>query len=189
MKKLLLFLPILLLMLACADDDEGGGDDCRNADLNYDCANFSAPALPTGIYETAVRFTPDLTQEFAGQNLTEVEIYFASVSAATVLKIYGPGTANTPGDLLYSRIISADMRTDSWNSHVLTDPVAITGDDLWVSVLVDHPDNIRTVGCDPGPALSNADFIFSESENRWTTLRDFTAGEADINWNIRAYVD
>jgi len=124
-----------------------------------------------------------------GRKLSAIDLYLASVPAKTEVRVYEGGTATQPGDLIYSNDVSASMSTDSWNTVTISPALDITDNDLWLCVLVDHPENFPSLGCDEGPADANGDFIFEQSSNTWSSFRSFTNGESDINWNIRGVVD
>lgn len=188
MKKLLLLtMAIAFLAIGCQDDDE-------STVLRYDGDNSSAPLLDEDVYQAAVRFPTSLTSPYEGLKLTEVEFYILDEPGSCEIIIYGEGNSTSPGTRLYSSgLLSVD--NSSWNTHVLPSPLTLTGDDLWISVEFSHGGTSRTVGCDPGPAVTNGDFIFSTITGQWQTLRAFTianAGadaEVSINWNVRGILE
>ncbi len=184
MKKILFFLlAVSFLSFGCKN-----GDDADDRTLSYDGDNNISPFLVADVYQTAARFPSSVTTPFQGRMLEEVEFYLLDVPSTCAVLIYGEGTADEPGNLLYSRDVTSSVNVSSWNSHTLNTPVEITGEDLWICLEVTHPQEIRSVGCDFGPAVSNGDWIFSGANGQWETLRDFTDGEVDINWNIRGIV-
>jgi len=158
--------------------------------LFYCAENFSAPSLDEGIYEAAARFNMDDVTEFQGKQLTGVNVYFVGVPPSPRVKVYAQGTGNVPGELLYDSVLQpSETASDSWTNHILTTPVDIPAEGLWIAVRIDHPvDNFGSVGCDEGSADPNGDLMFVNGDNIWTTLRDFTNGATDINWNIRGVV-
>lgn len=185
MKKYFFFLLAFTLILGACKDDEDIITPPENL-LNYDGDNFSAPALDADKYEAAARFTSFELGNVSNRRLVGVEVYFVSVPVQPEIRIYGKGTDNTPGDLLYSANITAVATTDSWNAHTLTTPLDISGqEELWIAVKMEHPETFGSVGCDEGPADDNGDLMFVNSQNTWTNLRNFTNGETSINWNIR----
>lgn len=180
-----LFVLCCLLAFSCSDDEETR----RDADLNYDTENFSAPQFTDVTFEAGARFPALLTSNFVGQQLTEVEFYIMEVPSSTELLIYGPGSPSTPaGTPLYQVNLTTDVGANRWNSHVLSTPVDITGEDLWINVRVTHNGDVQSVGCDEGPATQNGDWI-SLDNGGWRTLRNFSNDEVNINWNIRGFVE
>ena len=177
----------LLLNTSCKDDDDG--PQTGNNVLNFDGENSAAPTLDQGVYEAAVRFPASITSDFVGRQILEIQFFLGSVPAKTEIFISEAGTSTTPGDIIYQADVSGNANVGSWNTHTLTSPVSIDGSDIWVSVLVDHPTAIATVGCDAGPAKANGDFIFDYGTQTWSTFRSYTNNESDINWNIRAILN
>lgn len=186
MKNLSIFLlAFTLLIIGCKKDD----DPRLSADtLHYDADNVNAPQLPAGTYEAAAKFTTGKIQRFQGKQLTEVNMYIQSVPTNVELRIYGQGTGNAPGNILYTADWNG-LNRDSWNDHTLTTPLDITGEEIWISVVYTHTSDLRTIGCDPGPADENGDWLKSYDNGSWTSLRSFTSDEVNINWNIRGQTE
>ena len=185
MKKVfLLSLSILLLAISCKKDDQ------ETFELRYDGAANSAPLLQEDVYEAAARFPSTLTTPYSGMQLKEVEFFFLEKPNTCKVIIYGEGNASSPGDVLYnSGEIIGSTSSDTWNTHTLPNPILLTGEDIWISIEVSHIQSLRSVGCDEGPAKTNGDWIYSATIGQWQTLRDFTSGDVDINWNIRGVVE
>ena len=192
----LLFTASLFLTACNSDDDNNvepanGGFDSSLivADLHYDSDNFAAPLLDAGTHTAAARFTSTEMTQYVGQNLDEVLFYIDEVPATCNLIIRGRGTDTTPGDVFFASDITSLVRADSWNAIGLNEPVPIDDEDLWICIEFTHNNTARTVGCDAGTANTDGDWIISTIDNGgWQTLRDFTAGQVDINWNIRGRV-
>jgi hypothetical protein len=186
MKKLLpfLLLAFVAVFVACDKDD----DASENVQLlSYDGSNANAPDLPAGNYVFGVRFPPNETEVFQDSLLTEVRFYVKNPPNSLRVRVYGPGMNEAPGDLLYeSNALTALVETESWYTHTLTEPVTITGEELWLGVSFSHTSNLRSIGCDSGPAVANGDFIFDESLNTWTKFSVETP--ESVNWNIRGRV-
>lgn len=178
-----LFAICFLLISACNKDDDGVS---LPDTLNLDGDNQSAPILPAGIYESAARFNSSLTSQYTGRNLESISFFMGEIPAACVVKIYDEGTATEPGNLLYSADVRSQLRTIAWNEHVLTDPIEITGKDIWIAIRVAHNGNLQSVGCDTGPAVTDGDWLFQNSDNDWLPLRQRLP--ININWNIRGHV-
>ena len=183
MKKLwiLVFVPLLAIS-ACKKDDEP--DNL----LNYDGPNFTGPILAAGDYEAAARFTPAQTGRFEGRRLEEVTWFMGVRPASCKVHIYGPGSANSPGALLYSAEIQVDnIQVPAWNTHRLSPTLPIDGEDLWISIAFTHTQEQQSIGCDAGPNRPNGDWLFDSNDGQWETFLQRTTTE-NINWNIRGVV-
>ena len=185
MKKLLPFLLLTCLFAFVSCDKDDDGDTAQL--LRYDGGNDNAPALPGGNYVMGVRFPGNETEVFQGEQLTEIRFYVQNPPKNLSVRVYGAGANQAPGTLLYeSPALTALVESDSWYTHVLTDPIDITGDEIWLGVAFSHDDLQRSIGCDAGPREGNGDFLFDESANEWST---FFAGTGEsVNWNIRGKI-
>lgn len=152
--------------------------------LNYDGDNLSAPQFLPGDYQMAARFPVSELQSYQGKFLEEVQVYMEDRPTRAEVIVYGEGTSTTPGPIRYSAVVTTDMRRNQWNTHILSTPIEITDEELWLAIMVRHRDPMATVGCDRGPALANGDLMMDDNGN-WTDLRAFTNNAIDINWNIR----
>ena len=182
MKKLLPFLMLsfLVIFIACSKDDNSDTAQL----LSYDDSNANAPDLPAGNYIFGVRFPPNVTEVFKDSLLTEIRFYVKNPPRNLYARVYGPGSNEAPGNLLYeSNALTALVESESWYTHKLTEPIAITGEELWLGVSFTHDSNLRSIGCDSGPAVANGDFIFDESMNVWAKFSEETP--ESVNWNIR----
>ena len=182
--SLLYLLAFALTLTACSEDEEP-----LRSILHYDGDNQTAPFLDVGEHEAAARFTASQTATYQGQNLIEVEFYLLNIPSLCEVRVYGENADDEPGNLLYSADVTSSISANHWNTHTLSTPVEITGDDLWISIRLVHNSEINTIGCDFGPAQENGDWIISTSDNAWRTFRDVTSNQANINWNIRGYVE
>ncbi len=175
-----IYLSIVLVLTLSACNNDNNDPDL----LNYDTANITAPEFLPGDYEMSARFPASITDRYVGQFLEEVQVYFLNRPARAEIVVYGEGNFETPGAVLYSAVVTSDLRSQQWNTHTLSTPVEIPATDLWLSVKVRHIEAEGSVGCDIGPANVNGDLLFSDA-TQWTTLRDFTSNAININWNIR----
>ena len=185
MKNLLplLLLSGLVFFSACDKDD----DDANAFLLSYDGANNFAPELPAGDYLFAVRFPASETEVYIDSLLTEVQFYLREVPNNVRVRVFGPGSNESPGDSVYeSNALTALVEANSWYTHTLNENVTITGDELWLAVVFSHGNNLRSVGCDAGPAHPNGDFIYDASVGVWQKYSEQTP--ESVNWNIRGKV-
>ncbi len=179
MKKVIyLITGIILLFIQCKNDDRS-----LESVLRYDGENFNAPLLQEDIYEAAARFPASITDDYVGQELTQVSYYMASIPLQTSLRIYSGGTENSPGTIVYEADLTGNISQNSFNAHVLTTPLEITGEDLWLSIRFRNNRTLQMIGCDPGPAVSNGDWLYQESDEQWIPFSQRTP--ESINWNIR----
>ncbi len=181
MKKIsFLLFGLVLLFSACKKDRT------EDAALRLDGANETSPLLPVDTYEAAARFSESVVSPFIGQNLTEVSYYMANTPQQTTLKIYSGGTATEPGQVVYESSLTGSITQNSFNSHVLSEPLAITGDPLWISIKMRQNRTLQTIGCDAGPGTDGGAWLYQESDGRWLTFEQRST--ESINWNIRGFV-
>ncbi len=180
--RLLFFALISAALMSCSDDD---GDLFV---LSYDGNNENAPILEAGVHEAGARFTSSLLDGLEGRELESVDFWLAEYPDRCEVLIYDEGTATSPGTLLYSADVTFVTQNFDWNTHVLSTPIEITGDDLWVVIKVEHTEAYQSIGCDPGPAQTNGDWMLSSDDDLWRSFRDRTGNQVSINWNIRGNV-
>ena len=155
--------------------------------LRYDADNANAPNLPAATYEAAARFPAAQITALAGGVLVEVEFYIQFLPTSATLKVYDAGTSTSPGALLYSADVTASVTQTAWTTHVLATPVAIAGGDLWIAIEFTHAVSQRVIGCDPGPAVPDGDWLYSSADGMWTPFNQ--RFPVSVNWNIRGIVE
>lgn len=183
-------LPFLLLLCigllswsSCGDDDDLVIDT-----LNYDGPNFTAPTNGEGFTTFAARFPGAETQAFTGRKLERISFYLEQVPISTVVLVYDIGTDDRePGDLLYSIDLTQRIRNTGWVEHVLTTPVDITGDGLWLAVETELEAGDQAIGCDQGTNYNPNGDRLQVPSGAWTSFNEITGSEA-INWNIRGII-
>ncbi|MCP3998735.1 MAG: hypothetical protein GY722_27240 [bacterium] len=156
-------------------------------ELHYDGDNATAPNLPAATYKAAARFTTAQTGDVAGGDLVEILFFIQSVPDNCQVNVYGPGTADSPGALLYAEDVTAGILANDWNSHVLPNPVAIPNGDLWITIEFTHATSLRVIGCDAGPVVPDGDWLFSSADATWLPFNQRFS--ASINWNIRGIAE
>jgi len=151
--------------------------------LHYDGDNFSAigwSAVPISPI-VAAKFPTNLTLPHAGMRISSVDLYINNPGIDYVLKIYDMGTSYQPGTLLVSQAFTGQSL--SWNTVTLTNPVYITGVDVWVGYqFTQDVAGTFIPGTDGGPHNPNGDFI--STGVGWSHLSNNP--DLDYNWNIRA---
>ncbi len=182
---LLILLALTLSLTACRNDD----DDISGNELRYDGENQSAPFFPVGEHEVAVRFPASTTASFDGQKLTEIRFYLVNLPTECEVRVYGQGSPDEPGNLIYQFDVSNGIGPNGWNVHPVEDDITITGEDLWLAVRLVHSSETNTIGCDAGPARVDGEWIQSTSNSGWETFQARTNGDVSINWNIRGVVE
>jgi hypothetical protein len=180
----LLFLLAISLFAACKGDD---GDPTGPTVLKYDYDNISGPLLDVGEHELAIRFPASMMADHADKKLTEVQVFVGNRPQACRIRVYGAGDASTPGPKKYDGDVINAITENAWNNYTITPGIDITGEDLWISVYIEHAVEMQSIGCDGGPRKTNADWLFSGSDLSWKTYQERT-GEG-VNWNIRAKVE
>ncbi|MEL6695813.1 MAG: hypothetical protein AAFP89_06210 [Bacteroidota bacterium] len=178
---------ILLGLMACNRENVGEAPEVMAPDvsINYDGANVTAPQFPAGTYEGGILIASDLVNTYNGFTLKEVHFHIATLPSNCSIKIYQGSNQDAPDALIYSEIVTNDLVADSWNVHTVQRPITLTDQDIWVAVQFSHADEQRTLGCDPGPAVTNGDWV--RDATGWQTLRQLT-NTININWNVRAIV-
>ena len=182
-KALCLFALLSCALLHCTENKVVPPENYEDTLLHYDKDQDSAPFLNGGKYEAAARFTSAQIGTRAGRTLSEIQFYLASKPATCVVKIYGAQNTSMPGSLLYSANVSATTQANSWNMHQLTQTILLPSNDIWISIEFSHTARQATIGCDPGPAVQDGDWLFAANDGQWQTLRARTT--ININWNIR----
>ncbi len=183
MKKLfLILLSGTLIFMSCKKDE-------TIPVLGYDGENDNAPTLPIGTFDAGVRFPKNILDNHIGRTLEEVEFYIQDQPSDVEILIYGEGSATEPGStILYSQNVNSSVSANSWITHTLTSPIIIADEDIWVVVRLVHDSEMRSIGCDVGPARTNGDWMLGEGQSEWRTYRDISNGVVSVNWNIRAYM-
>ncbi len=185
MKNVFLLLLLGAVAFSSCDKDDDTVPVPDNV-LHYDGPNQTGPLLAAGYHEAAVRFTTNELLPFQGKQLTEVEFFMGIAPAEASLKIYGAGSNDLPGDLLYSANILPGIKIGEWTTHALGAPIDIPNDELWISIGLKHDVEQQSIGCDAGPNQTNGDWLFSNSDSTWETYIDRTS--ESVNWNIRGVV-
>jgi len=162
------------------DHTRPGGDASLTEEviLHYDGPNNGGVGFPNpAIFEVAARFPNSLTLPHAGMMLTKVDIYiFHTANCVFKIRIYGEGNEHEPGTLKHEQSIPGAFI--GWNTITLTDPVMITGEDLWIGYHVAQAvGGIFPVGCDAGPAHPDGRFL--------KVGVGWTVSTLNVNWNIR----
>ncbi|KAF0200175.1 MAG: FG-GAP repeat-containing, partial [Bacteroidetes bacterium] len=167
-----------------ANGKAGGASPNQNRSLALrydDGVNFSGIGFGGGGTFQVSAYWPAATMaQYTGMALSQVEIYIHSLPSSCMIKIYGQGTANTPGGLLHEQAVT--ITPTSWNLISLTSEVEITGEDLWIGYEISHGPGMWPAGCDDGPAITGFSDMLSMA-GVWYSMAYFGF---DLNWNIAA---
>ena len=116
-----------------------------------------------------------------------MEVYVDNLNAGTnncTVRIFGMGSAGQPGLLLTTE--SFVPAGGGWDTITLTNPVLLTGEDLWVGYTFTQTDpGIFIPGVDAGPLDPNGDFL--NTGGGWVHLSAWPG--FSYNWNIRANLE
>ena len=184
---LLLLLSLVLCWTSCGNDD----DATVTETLNYDGPNVTAPQLPPGTNQFAAYFPGSETARFGGRNLERVSFYLSQLPEGVRVVVYDEGPDNrTPGAELYRSSELINRASTGWNEHLLlSTPVELTGDGLWLAIEVDLAQGSPiSVGCDAGRNYNaNGDLLLLSINTQYASFGQINPGET-VNWNIRGVI-
>ena len=187
MKKPISIFSILLILVAFAACGDGPKVDPNLIVLNYDDANQDAPELPAGTYEGGARFLSGEMGTHTGKKLIEVQYYLKEIPRSGQIRIYAGGSVDGPKDLIYNKDVTIGRDEEAWNTHIIDPAIDLDGQELWIVYRFSHDTDLRVLGCDPGPANAEGDWLWDENDDLWRPLRQRST--LDINWNIRGIVE
>ncbi|MDA3944606.1 MAG: T9SS type A sorting domain-containing protein [Bacteroidetes bacterium] len=155
----------------------------RDVTLTYSGENASAIGLTNANqWRVAARFPADMVNPYNGMYLTAVDVFINDPADDHKIMIWDMGSINLPGpgELVYEQDFFPNI--GDWTTVVLTQPVYVSGRDLWVGYWMDQPAGIFPAGVDAGPSVPDGDWI--SSGPGWSHLS--ANPDLDANWNIRA---
>lgn len=193
MKRLLPFLLLLPLLYACEQENPIIDQPELSSPkffISYDGDNQDAPVLPgDGFFEAAQRLTPDLWFGEDSARLVEVYFFVQELPETASIRIYQGSTGDAPDSLVAEVALNPrTLASTSWNSVSLPTSILLDQDDIWVAMRFSHVYDTRSLGCDPGPAHPEGDWLYDSFDNQWIPLSERTSGAISINWNLRAVV-
>lgn len=135
-------------------------------EVHYDGDNFTGVGLSSGgTFIAAARFTNTQLGAYVGNNISSVKVYNYLNSATTfTVKVYGTGTATTPGATLYSQDLTVQP---GWNTLAISPAITIPSDDLWVGYAVTHNAGEYPAGYDSGPQVPDGDWLSLDDGSSW----------------------
>jgi hypothetical protein len=157
--------------------------------FTYGGDNANAIGLPGGgTFEGAIRMTPAELAPFNGDPIVAIQYCHGMLSGSGepttngYMKIYGPGTATSPGALLVSEPFSTPAGND-WFEYWFQYPITVDAtQDLWFSVECDNtPAGAYPLGVDDGPPVDGkSDWASFDGGATWIELQTYGL---DYNWN------
>lgn len=151
--------------------------DNRDVTLNYDGENTSGVGFTNAaMWRASARFPASMVEQYNGMYLSQILIYINDPANDHKIQVYDMGSINLPGPgaLLYEQPF---VGLPGWNTITLTNPVYVTGRDLWIGYWMDQPAGIFPAGTDAGP--QHPDGAWTSNGPGWSRLT------LDYNWNIR----
>jgi hypothetical protein len=185
MKKVLILSTLVLAIAfsSCKKDDKGFQFD--PAVMHYDGVNDTSPFLPVGKVELAAQFKADAMEFYAGKKIDAIQFFIFDTVAVSSIVIYGKGDGSNPGAVLYEQDISNGLKPNDWNVIPLDTLFDLPSDEIWITLKIPDGKNYQVLGCDAGPAISGADWMYEQSDGEWKTFLERSTNTS-INWNIRA---
>ncbi len=154
----------------------------RDVVLNYDGDNASAIGLTNAnMWRVSARFPSAMMEQYNGMVLTSVDVFVNDPADGHKIQIYDMGSYNLPGpgELLYEQNFTPNIA--DWTTVTLTNPVYISGSEIWIGYWMDQPAGIFPAGVDAGPLNLDGDWI--STGPGWSHLSD--SPDFQVNWNIR----
>lgn len=149
--------------------------------LHYDRENVEAiGANAGGTMYCAARFPAAMVNPLTGATVESVKVYIHDMPSDAILMLWGPGTTNAPGSLIYLQEFTTVAT--SWVTINLDEALTLDGNDIWIGCQYTHDAGTFPAGVDGGPANPNGDFISRDGEE-WEHM---AANGLDGNLNIRA---
>ncbi len=145
--------------------------------INNDAIGLTAG----GTFQASAYWPASTMGQYAGMELTSIEIYINDAPTSAIMKIYDQGSTTVPGALLHEQTLSVNALM--WNTIDLSSPVAISGNDIWIGYEVTHDVGVYAPGTDAGPAVAGfGDMISLDG----IAFEPMSALGLNYNWNIAA---
>lgn len=136
-----------------------------------------------GQFDVAQMFDAADLAAYQGEALTRLKFVPCYQDCVYTVKVWTGGSATQPGSLVYSAIES-NINLNDWSLHVLSIPVPIPSDRLWIGYGIDTMGGYPA-GCDSGPVVEGKGNIMNFGG--WTTLTQL-ASTLPYNWLIQGFV-
>jgi len=195
MHRFLIAFCIAIVFVSCKKDEDPEPDMVQNhapalaeglKGLHFDTYNIDAPTLLTGTYEMGARFSGSKLNEVMGGRLVQIQYYMMEKPNSAQLRVYAEGS-NVPAQMIYSANVLSEMERNKWNVHHVPDSVVINSNQLWITLFYQVSTEQKYLGCDPGPANANGDWMWLMADQNWERYESRSG--TSINWNIRGVID
>ncbi len=117
---------------------------------------------------------------FENYQLESVDVYIGDVPTTIKLKVWDAGTTTNVGTMLYEQTFTPTEA--SWNTVTLTNPVNISGADIWIGFEITHDAGLYVLGLGDGVTVMDGNWL-SVDALLWEHLSDYGL---EGNWNILA---
>lgn len=153
--------------------------------LKYDKGQFTAIGLSSGSAITYATYYPgEMLAHLNGMQIVSVDVYIQDVATTSAIVVYGQKNQNEQGETILEQPFTPVP--ESWNTIVLSRPVDITDQDLWIGAkFTGISEGTYQVGTDEGPAVIGFGDIVNVGGSKWWSLADLGMSS---NLNIRANV-
>ncbi len=140
--------------------------------------------LPTGgTFNVASRFGESQLEYLAGGNLTKIRIFPVSPNATLTLKVWKGYNGSS---LVFSQPIDSYVAGE-WNEFILSSPVQVDRNTLWIGYEVTHSGSDSVAGYDYGPVVSGMSDMISYDGIVWETVSSQSG--LKFNWNIQGFIE
>ncbi|MDD4848724.1 MAG: DUF2436 domain-containing protein [Bacteroidales bacterium] len=131
----------------------------------------------TPLVELGAKFTGAFYGPFMNTEITQLSYFAANdaISGGITFRVYGQGTYGNPGEVLAETSITS-YTPEAWNSVTFSEPVLLTGEDVWVVVEFTQTAGGYPLSFDDGVGEDNTDWYringgawgqFHLGENNW----------------------
>ncbi|MDD4667257.1 MAG: choice-of-anchor D domain-containing protein, partial [Candidatus Cloacimonetes bacterium] len=150
---------------------------------NVDALGNSIGTNAAATFDVAHMYDATDLAAYQGGSIAQIKFVPVYQPCTYTVKVWTGGTATAPANLVYSAVHENPTLND-WNLHVLSTPIPVPSDRLWIGYGVNtqggHP-----AGCDDGPQIEGKGNMMNFGG--WTTLSQLNA-DLVFNWSIQGFV-
>ena len=149
-------------------------ENAENAFVLKYCADESGNSigLESGDEVTYANYYPgEMLSSISGMRISSIDVFVYDLSEKSSIVIYGEKSQSANGEQLISQEFTPVK--NSWNHIELANPVAISGEDLWIGVKFERltPSSYQ-IGVDDGPSVIGFGDIVNVGGKTWWSLSD-----------------
>lgn len=175
----------LLCMSPAIWSQEYGYEETIRQDTGLRDGNFGPfQGAPVNV---AHYFPSEFLEPYEGMLLHQIEFYIFAKPVYLEARVYGQGTENSPGSLLFSKIIPVENIDQEWVVVNLDIPIEISGEDIWIGYEVENEYATGCIGTDTGPANTGYGDWYSDDGENWYSFSTESPW-LDKNWNIAGHL-